>query len=222
MYAYEWCWNTMHKICEMKPSMVFASLPLLRCPIFWLVQWHWTEELKQVFIVSRETWQVNWELMLVTISFFFIYKVDFVTFHSAVSKKWGWQTEFQRIVQEGQVLLAWSESLPWPSISWCLRLHNDPRTQHKCQVQASDENHAWVILSAEVWSMSVLLLANYTAELSRPNAMQVSAFVEYRRRLTWRPICKIRNARTQRQTRYPFFRSDGMAGSAVSNSSLID
>ena len=154
--------------------------------------------------------------------FFPIYKVDFVTFHSAVSKKWGWQSEFQRIVQEGQVLLAWSESLPWPSISWCLRLHNDPRTQHKCQVQASDENHAWVILSAEVWSMSVLLLANYTDELSRPNAMQVSAFVEYRRRLTWRPICKIRNARTQRQTRYPFFRSDGMAGSAVSNSSLID
>ena len=209
----------MHKICEMKPSMVFASLPLICCPHFLTS----TEQksLSRFSLFQEKPGKLIGNSRWLPFQFFPIYKVDFVTFHSAVSKKWGWQSEFQRIVQEGQVLLAWSESLPWPSISWCLRLHNDPRTQHKCQVQASDENHARVILSAEVWSMSVLLLANYTAEVSRPQC-NASAFVEYRRRLTCRPICKIRNARTQRQTRYPFFRSDGMAGSAVSNSSLID
>ena len=156
----------MHKICEMKPSMVFASLPLIWCPHFLTS----TEQksLSRFSLFQEKPGKLIGNSRWLPFQFFPIYKVDFVTFHSAVSKKWGWQSEFQRIVQEGQVLLAWSESLPWPSISWCLRLHSDPRTQHKCQVQASDENHAWVILSAEVWSMSVLLLANYTAEVSRP------------------------------------------------------
>jgi hypothetical protein len=88
----------------------------------------------------------------------------------------GVRVGFQRIIQEGHELFSWDELLPWSSNSWFLRLHNDARTQHKCQVQASDAiiaNHAW----ARNFSSSLIprctATAYYTAELiSRSNAMQ--------------------------------------------------